>query len=341
MKQNLPKTVIQIRRPYDSNAIGLNRYADFVYKCVKKPIIIESDITISKGFINFLTNGIIRPFLQIMNNNNKDSIIHATDELCAYSFPFVKCRKIITVHHITKPEECSKLYYLFWSRITNIGLKKSDKIIAISPDTAKELVTMGINSDKIHVLMHTVREDFKILEVSKKKTIGSMGELIPRKNFSDAILAFSELIKKPGMEDYTMAICGRGTEKEKLEKMIVNLNLSGRIEFKENLSDEEMVEFYNSCKLIFNTSLHEGLGLLTLESQACGTPVLHLAHAEIPKEVTKMSVACKSYNEMAEKAYELIQNNEKYEQLRKDSASYVKTLDENYLEKYNQILFSD
>jgi glycosyltransferase involved in cell wall biosynthesis len=67
--------------------------------------------------------------------------------------------------------------------------------------------------------------------------------------------------------------------------------------------------------LVFNTSLLEGTGLVTLEAQRCGTPVLHLNRAHIPEPVTRLSVGCEDPSDMAEKAYALISDPEAYDDL--------------------------
>jgi glycosyltransferase involved in cell wall biosynthesis len=332
------------RQSTDANmSTGLGKYADSVENCLKEAEIdykvVHLNIDLSKGYRGLLVNGIIGPFKSLTGIGK--GTFHATDELCGAFFPFVRGKKLLTIHHIIKKGEYrGKLYYIMWMTATRISIKSADKIIAISEPTRKEILErFGVNPDKVVCVTNRIDSIFEIRkEVKKEKIIGCMGMLIPRKNMSSAISAFGRLLAHPDMSDYSMVICGEGHEKEKLLELTEKLGIKDKVSFISNLSDSEIVDFYNRSALLFNTSLHEGMGLATLEAQRCGTPVMHLENADIPEDVTRLSIACRDEGDMADKAYKLLMDREEYERTAKASKEYADRFGEGHCKNYLEVI---
>lgn len=326
------KSLILLRRPTVGamTRTGLGKYADTIEKCLIEVgvdyEVIPVNLTVSAGYIRFLKEGLWRPFLSVFKKRKSVEVFHATDELCGVFFPLIKGKKFLTLHHVVKKGEYrGSVYYTIWNIVTTMAIKRADKIIAISTSTKEEIIKkFEVDPDKIVCISNKVDDAFHELDdVKKEDVIGCLGMLIPRKNTSSAIEAFKYLSEKPGMSNYILEICGKGPEKEMLLEMAKKLGIKEKVKFVSDLNDEEIVRFYNRSKLIFNTSLHEGIGLVTLEAQRCGTPVLHLKKAEIPEEVLRYSVECADEFDMSEKAYDLIFNNEKYESVSRSSKEYA------------------
>ncbi|MDR1405533.1 MAG: glycosyltransferase [Candidatus Methanoplasma sp.] len=327
------------------NQTGLGKYADSVGKCLENEGIefnsIPFVISLSGGWFNLFADGFIRPLISVLRSNSKDRTFHATDELCGVFFPLIRGRKILTVHHVVKKGEYrGALYYAMWNIITAMAIKSSDKVIAISGPTKKEIIEkFGVDPGKVVCVMNPIDDEYRILENTKKeKMIGCLGMLIPRKNTSSAIAAFKLLSDRDGMSDYCLEICGKGPEKEKLHKLAADLEIDSRVRFVSDLSNDDVVRFYNRSALIFNTSLHEGIGLVTMEAQRCGTPVLHLARAKIPEEITRFSVPCADEADMAGKAYELLADPKAYAELAGASKEYADAFGKNYCQRYIDLI---
>lgn len=335
--------VVVLRRPYESGRMktGLGRYADVVQRHLadREPDVITMDLSLKKGVFNLLTNGLIRPFFRVCNNRN--DTFHATDELCGVMFPFIRGRKIVTVHHVITDGESGRAFSGFWHFVTRIALRRADRIISISDPTTQDLLSMGVDESRITTIDGSVEPIFRRIDIEKKRTIGCVGQLQPRKNMKDSVLAFSELVSMDGMEDMTLRIVGKGPEEQDLRDYAQSLGISDRVEFLKDLDEDELVRFYNECLLVLNTSLHEGLGLVTLEAQACGTPVLHLAHAHIPEKVTRTSIPCDSPEDMAEKAHMILTDVEKYTLKSKESEEYVSEFNLNRRSEYLSAVFGD
>ncbi|MDR3282123.1 MAG: glycosyltransferase [Candidatus Methanoplasma sp.] len=310
---------VVLKRESSIPKTGLDRYADAVDRCLEAGGVereeVEFNISMERGLLPLVVGGFIRPLASILRNRSRDVTVHATDELCGIFFPLVRGRKVVTVHHVMKKGEYrGRLYYLAWSFATRVAVWSSDVVLTVSQDAMEDVKRhFNIDADKIAFMTHPPDPQYRVVEgVKKEKVIGCMGSLIARKNMSAALTAFSRLAGLPGMDGYELHICGDGPEKEALEKAAKRLGISGKVRFIASLSEEDMVLFYNRASLIFNTSLHEGLGLVTPEAHRCGTPTLHLRGSRLPEHVVRASVACDDEDDMADRAYALLTDPAEY-----------------------------
>ncbi|MGP6146534.1 glycosyltransferase family 4 protein [Jeotgalibaca sp. A122] len=96
----------------------------------------------------------------------------------------------------------------------------------------------------------------------------SVGELTKRKNHQVIIKAIHEIAH----DDIHYLICGRGPEKQNLEKLIAELGLSKQVHLLGYRTD---IEELNQISDVFAfPSRREGLGIAALEAMAAGLPIL-------------------------------------------------------------------
>ena len=314
-------SVTLIRRPREDlrSKTGLGRYSDgvedFLQEYSQEYDVIEAPLSLKDGYFSVVVNGFIKPWFKVIRDfRNKDKVVHATDELCGFFFPFVRGHRILTVHHVIRPgEDRSMLYYRLWNGITRCAIRHCEEIIVVSPDTGRAVrrtfnPKVPINVVHSQVGTGCVRDS----DARREKVIGVVAELIPRKNVVASLEAFDVLSRMEGMEDYVLEICGRGMCREELDRRIAELGIGDRVRFHESLSDEEMVAFYNRMAVLMNTSMHEGMGMVTIEANICGVPAFHLKDADIPAIVLEASTACDGPADMAAKIHALLNDEEAY-----------------------------
>jgi glycosyltransferase involved in cell wall biosynthesis len=98
----------------------------------------------------------------------------------------------------------------------------------------------------------------------------------PRKNVPAALEALSRLRCE---YDFHYTIVGDGELRPKLEEMRIKLGLADRVTFAGLVSPEEKIELLRRSDLFVMPAVatehsYEGFGLVYLEANACGTPVL-------------------------------------------------------------------
>jgi len=308
----LTRPVVVIKRSASTaKNTGIDVYSNSVERALSSHGIpfetVNTVMDTKAGYLRFLTDGILKPFLSIIRKRDK-RVYHAIDELCCLFLPFAKGKKVVSFHHVITDSGKDMKASFIWHLAAKMGLMFSDEIVAISPQTKRELIsTYGIRDDRITVLLSEVSAAFVTLkDVRRERTIGCVSTLIKRKNVDALIRSFSILTEMDGMSDVKLKICGKGPEKEALGELAASLGISERVVFLSDLSVDDIVRFYNSVSVLANPSLHEGFGYVTLEAQRCSAPVVFFGHADIPSEVTKCAVPCDDEKDLAGKMYMLM-----------------------------------
>ncbi len=306
--------VIILRRSIDKDnkVTGIGVYADKIKSLLDDNNLVSDEIffklTSDEGHLKCVTHGLILPTYHL--NKVKGKMYHATDEFCCLAYPFFKGKKITTFHHVfkeTEREGKSPMLYAFWKMAAKYALKYSDAMIAVSQQTKDELVEiLGADPDKIHVLNHSSNKVFKDLKRPRKKLIGFVGTLIERKNVEVGIRAFKLFSEMPDMEEYNMVICGDGPLKKDLINLVEVLDISDKITFVSNITQNELMNLYNDMAVFVNPSLHEGLGLTAMEAKTCGVPVVYFKDAEIPSEIAEYYVPSDDIEDFANNMYRLV-----------------------------------
>jgi phosphatidylinositol alpha-1,6-mannosyltransferase len=105
----------------------------------------------------------------------------------------------------------------------------------------------------------------------------TVGRLQRRKGQDQMILAL-EAVRRTH-PDVLYAIVGDGEERGYLEGLVAKTNLRGHVQFLGELNDEDLIRCYQRCDLFVLPNRQvgkdiEGFGMVLLEAQACGKPVL-------------------------------------------------------------------
>jgi len=340
-------SIVVIRRfPEASDRkTGLGVYADKIEKIITdrgcELNTVHMSVSKRNGFLMAIVNGMIRPFFAIANLNDKNKIYHAADELCSMMFPFISGKKVMTVHHVLRKDDNSTfLYSKLWRFVTKVGLKRADKIIAASPQTKEEMMReFGIKEEKIVVAMSHLGEQYKTItpDSEREKLIGCMGEFIPRKNTDSAIRTFRKLLDMPGMSEFKMKICGKGRGYGDMVQMTKDLGIEDKVIFTRDLSEDDIVRFYNSLSLFSNPSRHEGLGLPTLEAQACSSPVVYFKGANIPEEVIRAAVSSSDEDDYVNNMYRLLTDEEFRAKTIKEGREYAERFGKDFPDKLMKV----
>lgn len=89
---------------------------------------------------------------------------------------------------------------------------------------------------------------------------------------------------------FKLVIAGDGSERQKLEKLAAKL-LPGRVLFLGKVLREEMYKIYSSGDIFAFPGIRESLGMVYLEAQSCGLPVVAFDNGGIPEVVQQDKTA--------------------------------------------------
>jgi phosphatidylinositol alpha-1,6-mannosyltransferase len=112
---------------------------------------------------------------------------------------------------------------------------------------------------------------------SGRPVVLTVGRLQQRKGHDQMIRALPRIIEK--VPDVLYAIVGDGAERERLQILAAQTGVVGHVQFLGEISDDQLVSCYQQCDLFALPNYQvggdiEGFGMVLLEAQACGKPVL-------------------------------------------------------------------
>lgn len=200
---------------------------------------------------------------------------------------FWNCKMISYIHG---EEITTELGYRFYGQQRRRYLNQADALVAVSHFTEKALIRlMGVAPHKIQLFHNGV--DIERFQPGPKRTdlierhrlggkqiLLSVGRIVPRKGFDAVIRALPEIITKVPNAHYL--IVGTGHYRPALESLVADLNLDSHVTFAGLVADEDLADYYRLCDLFVMPNREmpdgdtEGFGLVFLEANACGKPVV-------------------------------------------------------------------
>lgn len=210
----------------------------------------------------------------------------------------VTCHDLINLIHPENLYEQARLPFIsmaVWKYALR-GLHKADHIIAVSSNTAKDVVqNLNIAREQITVVPDAVEPLFQLLaqdEVASFRQQHSIspeticllhvGSNHPRKNVF-TILKVLEALKKQGLPIHLWKTGADFTAEQKT--FIQTYGVENFVTYLGKPDKSTLVQIYNAADLLLSPSLYEGFGMTVLEAMACGTPVITSNVTSLP-EVT-------------------------------------------------------
>ncbi|MCK4326421.1 glycosyltransferase, partial [bacterium] len=112
-----------------------------------------------------------------------------------------------------------------------------------------------------------------------RQVILTVSHLVRRKGHANVIRALPNVLRK--VPNAVYLIVGRGAEEVHLRKLVHDLGLQDKVIFVTRVTDEQLPLYYNVCQVFIMPSYEikeegdvEGFGIVFLEANACGKPVI-------------------------------------------------------------------
>ena len=151
------------------------------------------------------------------------------------------------------------------------------KAIAVSATTERGLAKLGRRNAEIVPDGADIAGISAVSPSSERSDIVFAGRLIKEKNVSLLIKALGLIRKDAG--NVRCLIIGNGPERESLEQLVRDLNLMDNVHFKGHLDrDAQVVSLIKASRVFVLPSIREGFGIVVIEANACGIPVVTVSH---------------------------------------------------------------
>lgn len=182
----------------------------------------------------------------------------------------------------------SYIYRFFY----NFSLLLSDRVIARGGNTYRKISerkgevfktkpVISFDNNDIHLRRDTCQKD--------KIRIIYVGGLYKRKGIDDLLKAFKEVLQDFSHRDHSLklSIIGSGPQEDALKRKTQDLDLTGSVEFKGYIDDDELLlKFYRNADIfVLPSKIAEGYPRVLDEAMANSLPVLATEVGSIPDEL--------------------------------------------------------
>ncbi len=168
-------------------------------------------------------------------------------------------------------------------RWRNQALRQTHGVIVPSHYLAQIVQKWGVNPAQITVIYNAIYLPTHLPNVSNPLTteyrVMSAGRLVPWKHMDEIITAIAPLT------DVGLLIVGDGSEREKLERQVRDLQLHNRVYFTGQKTQSELLALMKTCTIFILNSTYEGLPHIVLEAMAMGIPVIATGVGGTPEMV--------------------------------------------------------
>jgi alpha-1,6-mannosyltransferase len=143
------------------------------------------------------------------------------------------------------------------------------------------LVTLGVNIDRFRAIPDDAAETRKTLEINPHgKLLLYIGRLAPEKNTATLFKAFQILAHRQPNQ-FQLLVIGDGPQREQLRRLQSETQSVHWIQYCSDAT--ELARYYRAADLFVHPGTQETFGLVALESQACGTPVIGIRGSRLDR----------------------------------------------------------
>ncbi|HIE43865.1 MAG TPA: glycosyltransferase family 1 protein, partial [Candidatus Omnitrophica bacterium] len=220
------------------------------------------------------------------------------------------------LHHIHGPmcftETPFPLNYIgfFVETVLMPRIYRKTCFVAVSQDSKKNLISLGIDPDSIEVVYNGVDKETYTPgnQKSSTPTILYLGRIRFYKRIDILIDLLPKIAER--VPEVRLLIAGTGIARASLEKEVRNRGLEERIKFLGSVSEKERVKLLQGSWVYVTPSLVEGWGLGVIEANACGTPAVAFKIPGLSEAIEsgKFGYLVSNREEMLEKIVKILTN---------------------------------
>ena len=338
---------------------GLNLFETFNFKDRIYTFIRQKNKTFTDfyEFLSVLAGGF--PEMKIFGKrakkhllkNNYDVVID--NQSISYAMEYIQITNplIEVIHHpitkdlnhelATSKNIIYKISRYRWYSFLKMQKKVAPKlrnILTVSESSKRDIIAdFKVSSNNISVINNAI--DTSIFrpypDVKRKphKLITTASADVPLKGLDYSLYALASL--KEDFSDIELSVIGMPRVGGHTERLIKELDLSQRINFKTNLTKEEIAEEYAESSIAIVSSLYEGFGYPVGEAMSCSIPLIATNVASIP-EITEdfaTLIPTKNHEALASAITEIFSKPDMYNIKAKKGRIHIK-------EKFNELLIA-
>jgi glycosyltransferase involved in cell wall biosynthesis len=189
---------------------------------------------------------------------------------------FAKEKVVPLVHQLTRENWYSALP----APLAFVGYHLEDHLlrlyarctaVAPSQSTKSDLEMLGFKNVRIVHGAADVEPPKKATKESSP-TLMYLGRITRSKRPDHVLRAFRKV--RDSIPDAVLWVVGSGSEEERVRQLAQSLGIGGNVRFFGKVSERKKAELLSRAHILLLPAVREGWGLVVLEANACGTPVV-------------------------------------------------------------------
>jgi phosphatidylinositol alpha-1,6-mannosyltransferase len=287
------------------------RCADFAVLAPHRPgdaavdATLPFDVVRIRASYDTLSIKALGPVLRLARQRRFDTAFHVqwpTAIATLLARPFGGPQRILVAAHgrelLLEPLAHIPLLNTLYNGLRNTVLRRVDGLFPVSHYTGTLLKARGVPPERIRVLNNgtdparfypmdatALREN---LGLRDRKTLLTISRLVPRKGIDTVLRALPRILEAVPQAFYLIG--GDGPDRERLASLAQHLGVTNHVRFLGRIPYDDLRRYYNVGDIFVMPSRQdepyvEGFGLVFLEANACGKPVVGAHAGGIPDAV--------------------------------------------------------
>lgn len=216
---------------------------------------------------------------RIAEEGRYDIVVDDLNKIPFYSPWHTKKPVLVVLMHLFRAsifrETVPPLAAYVWLTESMIPWAYKDRLFAVLSDSSKkDVVRLGIPEEQITVIPPGT--DFDMFRpdpsVRREPVLLHVGRLKKYKS-TDHLLQAARILKQKGRR-FRVVVVGAGDDLPRLKKLAATLAIADIVQFTGFVPEETKLDWYRRSYLLSENSVKEGWGLIVMEANACGTPVV-------------------------------------------------------------------
>ncbi len=283
-----------------------------------------------------LTSFFLFPLFYFFSGNHFDIVV---DEIHGLPFltPLYVKKPIIGFIHEIAGEIWDSMYAFPISMIGKILERffffpyANISFITVSKSTKDDLIKMGVNEKRIHILHNGLSNQSAPLPLKKNDnhTFLFVSRLVKMKGIEDILRSYSSIYQQDPNSQLIIVGSGEKRYVAYLRRLAQDLGVASNVTFKGFISQKEKLSLMAKSHILLHASVKEGWGLVVIEAASQGTPAIVYNVAGLRDSVinnkTGIILAENSPKDMAQAALNLVNDTKRYKIFQKNCFAWAKS----------------
>jgi glycosyltransferase involved in cell wall biosynthesis len=145
----------------------------------------------------------------------------------------------------------------------------------VSPSTRDEFIARGFPAENLSIIYNCIDQaqfPFAPQPKPSSPTVAYFGRLKRYKSVHHLIEAFALVVKR--LPEAQLQIMGKGDDEPRLRDLVARLGIDKQVHFLGFIPEHKKASALGAVHCVVNPSMKEGWGIINIEANACGTPVI-------------------------------------------------------------------